>query len=320
MYIKIKHIKQFFLIVACIFFAGFNYLTYVNADNAVNTTAIDADKDGLTDEEEKLYGTNLSSRDSDGDGYSDGVEVKSGYNPMKPAPGDKFSALQTNSDGNISTTPINESVTNNFAQEFQAFVASKGDAPISNTDVNDFVAESLAGKVGSGVTLESLPMVDSSQVKILKQDYSGLSENERKSKLQQDAVTYYTKIMYILATNAPRAMVTNSDFDDFQQDFFARLSTLASSNTDSEYFLDLAKRLDLVLNQVNEIAVPESMLEMHVKSVRIVKGFLALRDEKLDTVNDPIAKMALISKIQDLTMLAADYLEIDLIGYFTSIE
>ncbi|MEA2064942.1 MAG: hypothetical protein U9O66_01425 [Patescibacteria group bacterium] len=65
---------------------------------------IDSDFDGLTDEEEKIFGTNPNFADSDedglldkeeievyhtdpmnfdtdGDGYSDGDEVKSGYNP-----------------------------------------------------------------------------------------------------------------------------------------------------------------------------------------------------------------------------------------------
>src|SRR6266704_2992979 len=95
MYIQIKHIKQTLLILAIVFFAGFNYLTFVKADN--NTAqkgcdkSIDSDCDGLTNAEEKLYGTNPNSSDTDGDGYSDGVEVKSGYDPTKPAPGDKIS-------------------------------------------------------------------------------------------------------------------------------------------------------------------------------------------------------------------------------------
>ena len=28
-------------------------------------------------------------KDTDGDGYGDGIEVESGYDPLKPAPGDK---------------------------------------------------------------------------------------------------------------------------------------------------------------------------------------------------------------------------------------
>jgi hypothetical protein len=51
---------------------------------------LDSDQDGLSDEEERMLGTDPFNPDTDGDGYSDGVEVRSGYDPLKPAPGDKI--------------------------------------------------------------------------------------------------------------------------------------------------------------------------------------------------------------------------------------
>jgi len=50
----------------------------------------DHDYDGLADWEEELYGTDPNNPDTDGDGYLDGEEVASGYNPAKKAPNDKF--------------------------------------------------------------------------------------------------------------------------------------------------------------------------------------------------------------------------------------
>ncbi len=44
----------------------------------------DADKDGLPDIYEEIYGTNPNKADTDGDGYSDGAEVEGGYNPIGP--------------------------------------------------------------------------------------------------------------------------------------------------------------------------------------------------------------------------------------------
>jgi len=47
---------------------------------------VDTDGDGLADEdEENIYYTDLNDIDSDSDGYSDGIEVVNGYNPMKTA-------------------------------------------------------------------------------------------------------------------------------------------------------------------------------------------------------------------------------------------
>lgn len=45
---------------------------------------IDSDNDGLSDENELIYGTDNKNPDTDGDGYLDGAEVSSGYNPRGP--------------------------------------------------------------------------------------------------------------------------------------------------------------------------------------------------------------------------------------------
>ncbi len=44
----------------------------------------DSDNDGLTDSEEKFYGTNINNPDTDGDGFFDGEEVRAGYDPLTP--------------------------------------------------------------------------------------------------------------------------------------------------------------------------------------------------------------------------------------------
>ncbi len=50
------------------------------------TDSLDGDADGLTDVEEELWGTNPTVADSDGDTYSDGVELRNLYNPIGTAP------------------------------------------------------------------------------------------------------------------------------------------------------------------------------------------------------------------------------------------
>jgi hypothetical protein len=56
-----------------------------------NDPSSDADEDGLKDWQEiQLYKTDACKQDSDGDGYLDGEEVASGYDPAKKAPGDEL--------------------------------------------------------------------------------------------------------------------------------------------------------------------------------------------------------------------------------------
>ena len=42
---------------------------------------LDSDGDGLSDEREKIFFTDPTNPDTDGDGYLDGVEVDNGYSP-----------------------------------------------------------------------------------------------------------------------------------------------------------------------------------------------------------------------------------------------
>ncbi|MCX6766708.1 MAG: thrombospondin type 3 repeat-containing protein [Candidatus Moranbacteria bacterium] len=68
---------------------------FAMADNKTSGSVfLDSDQDGLTDQQEKLIGTDPHNPDTDNDGYFDGEEEKSCYNPMKPAPGDKLTADQ----------------------------------------------------------------------------------------------------------------------------------------------------------------------------------------------------------------------------------
>lgn len=46
--------------------------------------APDSDRDGLSDQEERLYGTLQDNNDSDGDGFIDGTELVNDYDPTQP--------------------------------------------------------------------------------------------------------------------------------------------------------------------------------------------------------------------------------------------
>ncbi len=60
-----------------------NGVPVVNSVNkgAASTANTDVDGDGLTEADEKKYGSDPKKADTDGDGFADGVEVKNGYSP-----------------------------------------------------------------------------------------------------------------------------------------------------------------------------------------------------------------------------------------------
>ena len=54
----------------------------IEEEEEIDTSLLDNDGDGLTNEEEIRYGTDLNNPDTDGDSYLDGEEVANGYDPL----------------------------------------------------------------------------------------------------------------------------------------------------------------------------------------------------------------------------------------------
>jgi len=97
-----------------------------------NSLFLDSDQDGLTNQEEKMIGTDPYKADTDGDGYSDGEEVRSGYNPLKAAPGDKLVAAGQSAPS-TSSAPANNPTTNSASVSISASAGQTSDASTNPT-------------------------------------------------------------------------------------------------------------------------------------------------------------------------------------------
>lgn len=301
-------------------------MTYVKADNTVGICdkSVDADCDGLTDAEEKLYGTDASKTDSDDDGYSDKIEIESGYDPTKPAPGDRITALtdQPNLQAAAEAVPgtLEPSPTEALAGELESLVDSKDGTAISNEDVKELVASNIDEIKGVPITMESLPAIDDSTIKKLDQSYTTLSAEEKKTQLKLDAEKYLLQIVYLIISSSPRPLLSEQDFTAMLDELVAKLSSFSEANTDYAYFIDLSNRAEALLPQLLNMEVPETFLASHVKIVKIINGFISLRESFASAAADPVSKMVLISKIQELIPLLTDFFQIDFINYLSQLE
>ena len=62
----------------------------VDFGNYTNYDKLDNDQDGLSDNIERILGTDINNSDSDGDGYNDFNEIKNGYNPLGTSVEEKY--------------------------------------------------------------------------------------------------------------------------------------------------------------------------------------------------------------------------------------
>lgn len=65
-----------------------NRTPYLQGNLSLPNGNNDSDNDGLDDQQEVIWGSDLFNPDTDGDGYKDGEEVNSGHNPLIPGPND----------------------------------------------------------------------------------------------------------------------------------------------------------------------------------------------------------------------------------------
>lgn len=268
----------------------------------------DSDQDGLSDEEERSYGTDSTNPDSDGDGYSDGVEVKSGYDPLKAAPGDRI--ISSNTEESLSSV-ADKSLTENFSATVSEFFAAKetSQEEISTDEINDLVSSNLSDKIGPAITFDTLPKLDRSQLNIQSQNYKNLSDKERSEKLKEDNDKYVRDILYLLFSNLPQTISSAADFESFKSTFADKLSGLSSDSPDYDYFRNLASSLDTACKQATSIEVPESLVDLHIKLIQLVNGYLALRDPSLPGVEDSVTRIIIMSRARMLIELTHTFFQ-----------
>ncbi len=280
---------------------------FVSADDTMTDKNIfqDSDQDGLSNDEEALYKTDPLDKDSDDDGYTDGVEVESGYDPLKPAPGDK---LINTTDGNATATGIVTTDDNLTAQVSQQIVTMVQDSADGEGDevTLETITESVQSVLDQSDQEIILPEVNVDEIKV-KSVSKKLKEKQRLEKEKEDAVEYLTVMAYILANNSPKKFNSENDLSSLLTSFGTdSLSAITLGNT--KYLEDLSKKGAKILEETKDIEVPEGMLDVHVRAIKMAKYSMTLKDEMNQTnPSDPLGQIASLSKLQGFFGVVTDF-------------
>ena len=267
-----------------------------------NNVFLDSDQDGLSDEEERAYGTDSHKADSDGDSYSDGAEVKSGYDPARPAPGDKIAPETENTaissallKGGIAS-PGGENMTEEVINKLSALVdgsSPEGGQEVSLEDLQDIIEETLNSKV----TETTLPQINEDEIKIKKQNYAKLSSEKRKAQEKEDFTKYAAAVTYILSSNSPSPITSESDLKSATGSIAQKIiSALTTRNP--AILEDISKSGEKTLAQMKDVEVPESLVDLHVKGLAFAKYALTLKDSVTPNLADPVSDLVKFSQMQ----------------------
>lgn len=306
---KLRNINIATLTLLALLLSSFAFFV-VAKENATtgNSVLLDSDQDGLTDTEEKLYGTDPRKADTDGDGYSDGAEVKAGYDPLKPAPGDKLTAtgdtaaIKAASSSGITADSTN--ITAQVAKEISS-LAKKTDMNDSQTSLEE-VQGIVNGALDSKSSAVTMPEIDPATIHIKEQNYSKATATEKK---KEDFYTYITAVMYIFTSNSSTPITSSTDITSaLSQTAQQILSSLSSQ--DPAALNDLSKSGEAILGQLQEVEVPEDLVDLHIKAMQYATYAKDLKDSIKSNPDDPMSDIVNYSKIgafvQSLSGFASD--------------
>ncbi len=276
----------------------------------------DADQDGLSDEEEKIFGTDPLMKDSDGDSYSDGIEVESGFDPLKPAPGDK---LVSPDDGlgkggyDETSDDSKTNVTNSASLEVANILSnvSEENPSVKMQDINASVEELLQK---SSVNVE-FPEVDVKSIHIKKLKCKDSEGEEKCLKKQKDAtIEYLTVLSYLVANNSPIALKENGDLDLAASSMVSDIMGAFSTGNFTALLQNKGKA-ESFLNSVKEVEVPENMVTTHMKALQLALFSVGLAEAFGKVGDDPMSQISLLSQVQGLLSFSTS-LAVDIQGEF----
>jgi len=296
---KEKNIKLSLLILLGLIIISFAFLSVAQENSTTqNNIFLDSDQDGLSDAEEKVYGTDAQNPDTDRDGYSDGAEVNGGYNPLIPSPGDKLteniSKKTTPVDSSATTTataaPDEENLTKKVAQKI-------ADLNLENQDVSIAEITSLVqDSISTTLTDNDLPEINVKDIKIKKQNYDNLSAQSSKDKRQEDFSKYMAAVFYIFSSNSPEPITSTKDITATLTSTAEKI-VFALSSRDASSLNDLQESGKKIKDQLMEVEVPEDLVELHIKALRFANYSISLKDYVTANSADPLSDIANLSKI-----------------------
>ncbi len=239
----------------------------------------DLDQDGLANADESYWNTDSENPDTDGDGYLDGEEVASGFDPKTPNStdgGDNLKDILGWSPQPVDVTSADFNLTDNFTGLVAGGIAA-GDL-MPNTDPT---------KKDEAINYLSLAIID---------DFYKTQNFQPPS------------IKTIDDSNENQVQYLNSLSKTIKDDLISLSPTaptlnLGVSSTDQkEYFTNKSQQFNLSFNKVAGLEVPKDWLEIHKNILSILHRFSLDYQFIAFYETDPMKAITALNEIVNLNM------------------
>lgn len=298
--------------------AAFVLFNFVGADEDAMNYFQDRDGDGLSDIEEKALGTDWQNEDTDGDGYTDGVELSSGFNPLIPAPGDRFTEGETvrvvevkgvKKERKNLTQEFIEKLKNKKGIALNTFQEASGEtglvtdltkiqklknASLTKDDIEDLTQETLSG---SDVD-EEIEMIEEKKFKILSKVIAK-SDRKKKKAIKKELEEYLAVMGFVMVNSLPFKVDENSDFnkklDKFMMSIGDDIVTGNQMKTKNS-----KNNLKKAFGELMEIETPYVVKDVHIRALSLMKYLLEQDEAVVFSKDDPIAIGLMIGRLQSI--------------------
>jgi len=255
----------------------------------VNDATKDSDNDGLKDWQEiQLYKTDPCKQDTDGDGYLDGEEVSSGYDPTKKAPGDELP-------GTTPKTP--RPLPNNLTVALQQKLSEQ----LQQNKISPLDSE---GNLLSSAELEQFPGVQQTVWEITQHKDQifapePINDNDLKTSNNNSTETvteYFKKMGEIFGLSSIQ-----------DEELEAQLFLDAVQNSRTDRLEQIAQEYKNTYEKLKELTIPDNFLDIHKKQLNIISSLIKIYTAVIEIDKDPLRASLALEQYSVLLEQLADW-------------
>jgi hypothetical protein len=224
----------------------------------------DTDEDGLTDWQERLWGTDIDDSDTDGDGTEDGKEVEQNRDPTVAGPNDSLDRGIEGDDDNQGTST---NITAEIGSEVLPRAVVLAAAEQSGEDISESDLNRISSSISEKTNVGNVNLTDSSELTVMREDNP------------QQYEQYFNQLNDTLQP-------INSGSGSHPIKVVARAQQ--QNNLEAVDLSPHILRHKKAIRGIKEISVPQQFLDFHIKSLHALERKLYSLENMNRIADDPV--------------------------------